>query len=157
MCIRDRLSAASGAHIVPMEYLVERFERLMPTQTENAAWFDTGLTFRSTGRPIYAYFERNLRPGALQPLSLIHILSFYWNQAVSAPGDSLSYAIGYLEIMELQGYAKAELGEAYTDMEFHRAVLEAGPSPFWHVRSYVEAYVERTKAEAPQGQTGRAA
>lgn len=84
-------------------------------------------------------------------------VSFYWNQAVSAPGDSLSYAIGYLEIMELQGYAKAELGEAYTDMEFHRAVLEAGPSPFWHVRSYVEAYVERTKAEAPQGQTGRAA
>ena len=63
----NALSAASGAHIVPMEYLVERFERLMPTQTENAAWFDTGLTFRSTGRPIYAYFERNLRPGALQP------------------------------------------------------------------------------------------
>lgn len=81
----------------------------------------------------------------------------FWNQAVAYPDLHLSYAIGYLEIMELQGYAKAELGEAYTDMEFHRAVLEAGPSPFWHVRSYVEAYVERTKAEAPQGQMGRAA
>lgn len=84
-------------------------------------------------------------------------VNFYWDQAISDPGISLSYAIGYLEIMELQDYAKAELGEAYTDMEFHRAVLEAGPSPFWHVRSYVEAYVERTKAEPPQGQAGRAA
>ena len=63
----NALSTLSGARIVPMEYLVERFEHILPTQTENAAWFDTGLTFRSVGRPIYAYFERNLRPGALQP------------------------------------------------------------------------------------------
>lgn len=81
----------------------------------------------------------------------------FWNQAVAYPDLHLSYAIGYLEIMEMKDYAKEELGNAYTDMEFHRAVLEAGPSPFWHVRTYVEAYVERTKAKMPQGQAGRAA
>ncbi|MFQ7281953.1 MAG: hypothetical protein ACLRP7_06640 [Christensenellales bacterium] len=33
----NALSTLSGARIVPMEYLVERFEHILPTQTENAA------------------------------------------------------------------------------------------------------------------------
>ena len=65
------LPMLSGLQGVPMDYLAERFERIVPTQTETAAWFDTGLTFRGVERPIYAYFERNLRPGALQPWFLV--------------------------------------------------------------------------------------
>lgn len=83
-------------------------------------------------------------------------VNYYWNEAVSSPGESLAYAIGYLEIMELKTYAQTELGDAYTDLAFHQAVLDAGPSPFWHVRDCVEAYVSKNKPQ-PEAQEQPAA
>jgi len=35
------------------------FDEVLPTETAEAAWFDTGMVFAETGKPIYAFFEKN--------------------------------------------------------------------------------------------------
>lgn len=73
-----------------------------------------------------------------------------WDAAITSPTGSLPYVIGYLELMQLQEDAKARLGDAYTDMDFHRAVLDCGPAPFSTVKQAVESYIEQAKPPVEQ-------
>ncbi|MFR4250936.1 MAG: DUF885 domain-containing protein [Christensenellales bacterium] len=68
----------------------------------------------------------------------------YWNDATASPGGYLPYAIGYLELEALREQAQQALGEKYSDMGFHTAVMECGVSPFWRVKKHVERYIETT-------------
>ena len=56
------LTALTAVPVNPLEHLITRFEQVTPTSTQDAAWFDTGLTFAADNAPIYAYFERNTIP-----------------------------------------------------------------------------------------------
>ena len=49
---------------------------------------------------------------------------------VEEPANYLKYYLGYLEILELKEKATAKWGEDYTDYEFHKFLLNAGPSDF---------------------------
>ena len=60
------LADLCGTKLSPMEYLVHRFEAVQPVETAEHAWFDTGMLFAETGRPIFAYFERNIHAN-MQP------------------------------------------------------------------------------------------
>lgn len=60
------LAELCGTKLSPMEYLVQRFETVQPVETTEHAWFDTGMLFAETGRPIFAYFERNIHAN-MQP------------------------------------------------------------------------------------------
>ena len=60
------LAELCGTKLSPMEYLVQRFETVQPVETAEHAWFDTGMLFAETGRPIFAYFERNIHAN-MQP------------------------------------------------------------------------------------------
>ena len=60
------LAELCGTKLSPMEYLVQRFEAVQPVETAEHAWFDTGMLFAETGRPIFAYFERNIHAN-MQP------------------------------------------------------------------------------------------
>jgi len=49
---------------------------------------------------------------------------------VEEPANYLKYYLGYLEILELKEKAAAEWGDEYTDYDFHKFFLNAGPSDF---------------------------
>ena len=59
---------------------------------------------------------------------------------LSEPGNYLKYYVGYIEFLELKDYAKQEFGDAYSDLEFHRAILDIGPAPFHIIKSYLEDF-----------------
>lgn len=60
----------------------------------------------------------------------------------TAPAAYLKYYVGYLEMTALQARARAQWGRDFSLLEFHRFVLEAGPSDFSNL-------TKRLKAAAP--------
>lgn len=61
------------------------------------------------------------------------------------PGYYLKYYAGALEFQELRKQASKELGKKFDTKEFHKAILENGPSNFAMVRKAVETYIEENK------------
>ena len=53
-----------------------------------------------------------------------------FHMVIGIPLFYLPYSIGYLEMLELRDSAMAGLGEHFSLIEFHRFILEFGPSPF---------------------------
>lgn len=49
---------------------------------------------------------------------------------VGNPGNYLKYYLGYLKFFHLKQEIAAQLGEQFSQKEFHRAVLDVGPAPF---------------------------
>lgn len=60
-----------------------------------------------------------------------------YNSLLEAPGNYLSYYIGYEEIMELRNYAMEKWGEDFTLYRFHKMMLDLGPAPFDLLREQV--------------------
>lgn len=56
---------------------------------------------------------------------------------IGSPGNYLKYYIGYVEFLELKKEWAEEKGEAFSQKEFHEAVLEVGPAPFEIVEEYM--------------------
>lgn len=56
---------------------------------------------------------------------------------IGSPGNYLKYYIGYVEFLELKKEWAEEKGEAFSQKEFHEAVLEVGPAPFEIVEEYI--------------------
>lgn len=59
---------------------------------------------------------------------------------VEEPAHYLKYYVGYLEFLNLKEYARETYGSGYSDIAFHKAVLEIGPAPFDIVKKYLDAY-----------------
>jgi len=59
---------------------------------------------------------------------------------LSEPGNYLKYYVGYIEFLELKDYAKQQFGDAYSDLEFHRAILDIGPAPFHIIEAYLDDF-----------------
>lgn len=59
---------------------------------------------------------------------------------LSEPGNYLKYYVGYIEFLELQDYAKNQFGSDYSDLEFHRAILDIGPAPFHIIEEYLDEF-----------------
>ena len=57
---------------------------------------------------------------------------------VEEPANYLKYYLGYLEIMDLQETARSIWGEGYTDLAFHKFILECGPSDFENLKKRLE-------------------
>ena len=60
-----------------------------------------------------------------------------YSYVVEAPANYLSYFIGYLEIMQLKTDYKNLKMENYSEIEFHRALLDIGPADFATIRKYL--------------------
>ncbi len=58
---------------------------------------------------------------------------------IGSPGNYLRYYVGYLEFLEMKKEWAAREGEAFSQREFHEAVLDVGPAPFEIVRKYAGA------------------
>ena len=59
---------------------------------------------------------------------------------LSEPGNYLKYYVGYIEFLELKGYAKELFGLEYSDKQFHQAILDIGPAPFSILEEYLPKY-----------------
>lgn len=59
---------------------------------------------------------------------------------LSEPGNYLKYYVGYIEFLELKDYAKDTFEDDYSDLEFHRAILDIGPAPFHVIENYLDEF-----------------
>ncbi len=59
---------------------------------------------------------------------------------VEEPAHYLKYYVGYMEFRALKEKAQETYGSAYSDIAFHKAVLEIGPAPFAIVEKYLDDY-----------------
>lgn len=60
-----------------------------------------------------------------------------YSYVVEAPANYLSYFIGYLEIEDLKQCYRQQEMENFTEKEFHKKLLEIGPSDFTTLRKYM--------------------
>ena len=56
---------------------------------------------------------------------------------IGSPANYLKYYIGYLEFLELKKNAVNKWGDNFTQMRFHKAVLDVGPASFDVIQKYV--------------------
>ena len=56
---------------------------------------------------------------------------------IADPANYLKYYIGYLEFLELKKNAVDKWGDNFTQMRFHKAVLDVGPASFDVIRAYL--------------------
>lgn len=56
---------------------------------------------------------------------------------IADPANYLKYYIGYLEFLELKKDAVKKWGDKFTQMRFHKAVLDIGPASFDVIEKYV--------------------
>jgi len=62
-----------------------------------------------------------------------------YNLIVSDPANYLKYYIGYVEFVELKKEAIREWDDSFTQVRFHKAVLDIGPASFDVIRKYIFA------------------
>lgn len=60
---------------------------------------------------------------------------------VGDPGVYLSYSVGYYEMQDLRDYAEQELGSKFKAVEFHEAVLNAGPCKYDQLKKKIDKYI----------------
>ncbi len=70
----------------------------------------------------------------------IKTVQHIYEYIIEEPSHYLKYYIGYLEFLELRDYAKELYGEAYTNKQFHQAVLSMGPAPFDLLEKYLPQF-----------------
>lgn len=63
------------------------------------------------------------------------------------PGQALAYMIGCREILRLRGVAEQRLGDRFSVVEFHRAVLSSGAVPLTVLGDVVERHIETVLAD----------
>lgn len=71
-----------------------------------------------------------------------NVLREIYELIVEEPAHYLKYYVGYLEFLRLKETAQRTYGSDYSDIAFHRAVLEIGPAPFPVVEQYLDAYYD---------------
>ncbi len=59
---------------------------------------------------------------------------------VEEPAHYLKYYIGYLEFLNLKGYAMKKYGEDYSNYRFHQALMKMGPASFAILKKYLPKY-----------------
>lgn len=61
---------------------------------------------------------------------------------VEDPGNYLQYYVSYLEFWKLRCKMKSQLKEEFSCKEFHKLILDCGPSPFPVLEQQVEKYID---------------
>ena len=64
-------------------------------------------------------------------------ISKIYDLITADPANYLKYYIGYVEFMELKKEAMKKWGDDFSQIRFHKAVLDAGPMPFYLLRTNV--------------------
>ncbi len=67
------------------------------------------------------------------------VIEDIYDLIIADPGNYLKYYIGYVEFLELKKEAVTAWGDDFTQKRFHKAVLDAGPMPFYLLKDAVLA------------------
>jgi uncharacterized protein (DUF885 family) len=70
------------------------------------------------------------------------VISNVYNMVLGVPLHSLLYTIGYIEVYELLEEAMDTLLDDFDLVEFHRFLLDIGPTPFSLIRTHMEAWMQ---------------
>lgn len=62
------------------------------------------------------------------------IVNEIYDLIIGMPANYLKYYLGYLEFLHLKEDIAAKAGKDFSNVEFHRSILETGPAPFEIVR-----------------------
>ena len=57
------------------------------------------------------------------------------------PAVYLSYSVGYFEMQDLRDYAEQSLGSKFNLVEYHKAILDAGPCKYAQLKKKVDKYI----------------
>ena len=71
-------------------------------------------------------------------------LDEYYDLMRLEPTAYLAYYVGWMKLEELRADAEKQLGDAFTDLDFHTALLQSGSVPYSIVERNVEHYIQRT-------------
>lgn len=63
------------------------------------------------------------------------------NYVIAEPANYQAYVIGWLEFEELRDKSQTALGDKFDAVEFHRALLDAGPCPFSVLETKINEYI----------------
>jgi uncharacterized protein (DUF885 family) len=77
----------------------------------------------------------------------------YADRHLAAPGQTVTYLVGYLEILRLREEAERRLGSGFDVRDFHEAILARGPVPLLLLRAHTRRWIEE-RARAVDGQGG---
>lgn len=69
------------------------------------------------------------------------VVSEIYDLILGDPANYLKYYIGYLEFLNIKREALSEMGEAFSQQQFHEVVLKTGPAPFYIVERQVEKWI----------------
>ena len=69
----------------------------------------------------------------------------FYDNAISDPGVSLSYGIGYFEVLALREKAEEKLDDKFDAKEFNEALLSIGSAPFKMIEEKIDEYIEANK------------
>ena len=92
---------------------------------------DIGIHYEGWGRMDTVAFFSNYGITDADTIDQIYEL------IIGSPANYLKYYIGYVEFLELKKDWAEEKGEAFSQREFHEAVLGVGPAPFDIVEEYM--------------------
>ncbi|MGL4107727.1 DUF885 domain-containing protein [Clostridium sp. LP20] len=67
-----------------------------------------------------------------------------YNQIIENPTNSLKYYLCSEKFKALHDDAKKKLGDKFIDKEFHRVILQTGPSSFEILKNRVDEYIDET-------------
>lgn len=68
-----------------------------------------------------------------------------YEYVICEPANYLKYCVSALEFMELQDYAKEQLGTNFDMKAFNQSLLDCGPCQFEYVKQSVDAYISSVK------------
>ena len=60
---------------------------------------------------------------------------------IAEPVNYQMYIMGWLSFEDIKAYAREKLGSAFDEKEFHKVVLEAGPTPFPILKDWVDSWI----------------
>lgn len=70
-------------------------------------------------------------------ISDTNIIEDIYDLIIADPANYLKYYIGYVEFLELKREAIEKWGKDFTQKRFHKAVLDAGPMPFYLLKDTI--------------------
>lgn len=68
------------------------------------------------------------------------VISNIYQTIIENPANYLKYYIGYLEFLDLKSQAKEFYGNDYSELLFHKAILDIGSAPFYIIEKYLAKY-----------------
>lgn len=138
-------------------------QTIVSDQPLKAAWYEACRLNRNLQLCIYSLLDIAIHyEGAdlVQVQAILHKIGITSPETITAiyqyiveePVNYMKYYLGFLEFQDLKTQAQSLWGENYTDLDFHRFVLETGPSDFQSLKdkflNSVAAHEWKTSAHA---------